>query len=142
MSFDVAGSIADSLPALLLVHGDSYSWGAGNSFDGTALAAHGRLIVVSINFRLGVLGKLAIPTCIFAPSRSHAQTIQRFSSQPFAVICDRSRPSATARDKLISEEVPLNSLLLSTAAGDARIHVVSCSSFFFLYHFMTTTIGI
>lgn len=58
--FGLAGSIADSLPALLLIHGDSYSWGAGNSFDGTALAAHGRLIVVSINFRLGVLGKLAI----------------------------------------------------------------------------------
>lgn len=61
MFSDVAGSIADSLPALLLIHGDSYSWGAGNSFDGTALAAHGRLIVVSINFRLGVFGKLAIP---------------------------------------------------------------------------------
>ncbi|KYN05223.1 Neuroligin-3 [Cyphomyrmex costatus] len=58
MFFNVAGSIADSLPALLLIHGDSYSWGAGNSFDGTALAAHGRLIVVSINFRLGVLGFL------------------------------------------------------------------------------------
>jgi len=55
---DVPGSIVNSLPALLLIHGDSYSWGAGNSFDGTALAAHGRLIVVSINFRLGVLGKL------------------------------------------------------------------------------------
>ncbi|RLU24683.1 hypothetical protein DMN91_002772 [Ooceraea biroi] len=52
------GSNQDLLPALLLIHGDSYSWGAGNSFDGTALAAHGRLIVVSINFRLGVLGFL------------------------------------------------------------------------------------
>ncbi|XP_012274343.1 neuroligin-1 [Orussus abietinus] len=52
------GSFPDLLPALLLVHGDSYSWGAGNSLDGTALAAHGRLIVVSINFRLGVLGFL------------------------------------------------------------------------------------
>ncbi|KYN31771.1 Neuroligin-1 [Trachymyrmex septentrionalis] len=58
MFSNVAGSIADSLPALLLIHGDSYSWGAGNLFDGTALAAHGRLIVVSINFRLGVLGFL------------------------------------------------------------------------------------
>lgn len=44
------------LPALLLIHGDSYSWGAGNPLDGIALAAHGRIIVVSINFRLGVLG--------------------------------------------------------------------------------------
>ncbi|XP_046412715.1 neuroligin-1-like isoform X2 [Neodiprion fabricii] len=52
------GNPTDLLPALLLVHGDSYSWGAGNSLDGTALAAQGRLIVVSINFRLGVLGFL------------------------------------------------------------------------------------
>ncbi|XP_076391761.1 neuroligin-1 [Megachile rotundata] len=52
------GSTPDLLPALLLIHGDSYSWGAGNSFDGTALAAYGRLIVVTINFRLGVLGFL------------------------------------------------------------------------------------
>ncbi|XP_017889552.1 neuroligin-1-like isoform X3 [Ceratina calcarata] len=52
------GSTSEPLPALLLIHGDSYSWGAGNSFDGTALAAYGRLIVVSINFRLGVLGFL------------------------------------------------------------------------------------
>ncbi|XP_031786863.1 neuroligin-1 isoform X2 [Nasonia vitripennis] len=53
-----SSSSADLLPALLLVHGDSYSWGAGNPLDGTALAAHGRLIVVSINFRLGILGFL------------------------------------------------------------------------------------
>ncbi|XP_017760218.1 PREDICTED: neuroligin-1-like [Eufriesea mexicana] len=52
------GSIPDLMPALLLIHGDSYSWGAGNAFDGTALATYGRLIVVSINFRLGVLGFL------------------------------------------------------------------------------------
>ncbi|XP_076751901.1 neuroligin-1 [Xylocopa sonorina] len=52
------GSTADLLPTLLLIHGDSYTWGAGNSFDGTALAAYGRLIVVSINFRLGILGFL------------------------------------------------------------------------------------
>ncbi|KAJ8686523.1 hypothetical protein QAD02_022317 [Eretmocerus hayati] len=52
------GSSMDLLPALLLIHGDSYSWGSGNPLDGSALAAHGRLIVVSINFRLGILGFL------------------------------------------------------------------------------------
>ncbi|XP_014235905.1 neuroligin-1-like [Trichogramma pretiosum] len=52
----------DLLPALLLIHGDSYSWGSGNPLDGTALAAHGRLIVVSINFRLGLLGFLKTST--------------------------------------------------------------------------------
>lgn len=50
-------SSSDLLPALILIHGDSYSWGSGNPLDGTALAAHGRLIVVSINFRLGIFGK-------------------------------------------------------------------------------------
>ncbi|XP_020710204.2 neuroligin-1 [Athalia rosae] len=52
------GNPTELLPALLLIHGDSYSWGAGNSLDGTALATHGRVVVVSINFRLGVLGFL------------------------------------------------------------------------------------
>ncbi|KAH0554197.1 neuroligin-1 [Cotesia glomerata] len=56
------GSSTELLPTLLLIHGDSYSWGAGNPLDGTALAAHGRIIVVSINFRLGVLGFLKTGT--------------------------------------------------------------------------------
>ncbi|KAK0163026.1 hypothetical protein PV327_006740 [Microctonus hyperodae] len=56
------GSSTELLPTLLLIHGDSYSWGAGNPLDGTALAAHGRLIVVSINFRLGILGFLKTGT--------------------------------------------------------------------------------
>ncbi|XP_023247129.1 neuroligin-4, Y-linked-like [Copidosoma floridanum] len=51
-------SSPDQLPALLLIHGDSYSWGAGNTLDGTALAAYGQIIVVTINFRLGILGFL------------------------------------------------------------------------------------
>lgn len=87
MCSDVAGSNQDLLPALLLIHGDSYSWGAGNSFDGTALAAHGRLIVVSINFRLGVLGKLAILTrnCLIPLT---SRCAERYS-QSFAVtLCD------------------------------------------------------
>ncbi|XP_057328114.1 neuroligin-1-like isoform X1 [Microplitis mediator] len=56
------GGSTELLPTLLLIHGDSYSWGAGNPLDGTALAAHGRIIVVSINFRLGVLGFLKTGT--------------------------------------------------------------------------------
>ncbi|XP_063993717.1 neuroligin-1-like [Diachasmimorpha longicaudata] len=55
-------SSTELLPAVLLIHGDSYTWGTGNSLDGTALAAHGRIIVVSINFRLGVLGFLKTST--------------------------------------------------------------------------------
>ncbi|CAH4003648.1 unnamed protein product [Pieris brassicae] len=46
------------LPCLLFVHGESYEWSSGNAYDGTTLAAHGNIIVVTINFRLGVLGFL------------------------------------------------------------------------------------
>ncbi|XP_038211108.1 neuroligin-1-like [Zerene cesonia] len=46
------------LPCLVFVHGESYEWSSGNAYDGTTLAAHGNVIVVTINFRLGVLGFL------------------------------------------------------------------------------------
>ncbi|CAH0404740.1 unnamed protein product [Chilo suppressalis] len=46
------------LHCLVFVHGESYEWSSGNAYDGTTLAAHGNIIVVTINFRLGVLGFL------------------------------------------------------------------------------------
>lgn len=42
---------------IVYVHGESYEWNSGNPYDGSVLAAHGNIIVVTINFRLGVLGK-------------------------------------------------------------------------------------
>ncbi|CAK1549816.1 unnamed protein product [Leptosia nina] len=58
----VSGAEVDSerpgLPCLVFVHGESYEWSSGNAYDGTTLAAHGDIIVVTINFRLGVLGFL------------------------------------------------------------------------------------
>lgn len=45
------------LPCVVYVHGESYEWNSGNPYDGTVLASSGRVIVVTINFRLGVLGK-------------------------------------------------------------------------------------
>jgi hypothetical protein len=45
------------LPCVVYVHGESYEWNSGNPYDGTVLASTGRVIVVTINFRLGVLGE-------------------------------------------------------------------------------------
>lgn len=42
--------------AMVYIHGESYEWNSGNLYDGTMLAAHGDVIVVTINFRLGILG--------------------------------------------------------------------------------------
>lgn len=42
---------------MLFIHGGSYMEGSGNMFDGSVLAAYGNVIVVTMNYRLGVLGK-------------------------------------------------------------------------------------
>ncbi|KAM6949295.1 LOW QUALITY PROTEIN: neuroligin-2a [Aplochiton taeniatus] len=46
-------------PVMLFVHGGSYMEGTGNMFDGSVLAAYGNVIVVTMNYRLGVLGFLS-----------------------------------------------------------------------------------
>ncbi|CAG0907094.1 unnamed protein product, partial [Darwinula stevensoni] len=43
---------------MVYVHGESFEWGSGNPYDGSILASHGRVVVVTLNYRLGVLGFL------------------------------------------------------------------------------------
>ncbi|KAK8404413.1 hypothetical protein O3P69_007601 [Scylla paramamosain] len=43
---------------MVYIHGESYEWNSGNPYDGTVLASYGRVVVVTVNFRLGVLGFL------------------------------------------------------------------------------------
>ncbi|XP_031344430.1 neuroligin-4, Y-linked isoform X1 [Photinus pyralis] len=45
-------------PVMVYLHGESYEWNSGNPYDGSVLAAYGKVIVVTINFRLGVFGFL------------------------------------------------------------------------------------
>ncbi|XP_068628297.1 neuroligin-4, Y-linked-like [Battus philenor] len=47
-----------TLPVLVYIHGESYSWSSSNPYDGAVLASYTDLIVVTLNFRLGVLGFL------------------------------------------------------------------------------------
>jgi len=44
-------------PVLVYVHGESYEWNSGNPYDGSVLASYGEVVVVTLNFRLGILGK-------------------------------------------------------------------------------------
>lgn len=44
-------------PVMVFIHGESFEWNSGNPYDGTILAAYGNVIFVTINFRLGILGK-------------------------------------------------------------------------------------
>jgi len=42
----------------VFVHGESsFDTGTGNSYDGSVMASYGRMVVVTVNYRLGVLGK-------------------------------------------------------------------------------------
>jgi len=50
------GGGARSLAVLVLVHGESYDVGSGNAYDGSVLALAGRLVVITLNYRLGILG--------------------------------------------------------------------------------------
>ncbi|VDN19478.1 unnamed protein product [Gongylonema pulchrum] len=46
------------LPVLMVVHGDDYGWNSGNPYNGTVLASYGQIIVITLNYRLGVFGFL------------------------------------------------------------------------------------
>ena len=43
---------------MVYVHGESFKWGTGNLWNAQVLAALGNVIVVTFNYRLGILGKL------------------------------------------------------------------------------------
>ena len=48
------------LPVMVWIHGGSLTGGTGSAYDGTALAKKG-VVVVTINYRLGILGYFAHP---------------------------------------------------------------------------------
>ncbi|XP_060518192.1 neuroligin-4, Y-linked-like [Cylas formicarius] len=47
-------------PVMVFIHGESFEWNSGNPYDGSVLAAFGNVIVVTLNFRLGILGFLKL----------------------------------------------------------------------------------
>ncbi|XP_038671122.1 neuroligin-1 isoform X4 [Scyliorhinus canicula] len=55
------GDIRDSgpKPVMVFIHGGSYMEGTGNILDGSVLASYGNVIVITVNYRLGVLGFLS-----------------------------------------------------------------------------------
>lgn len=41
---------------MVYIHGGSYMEGTGNMIDGSILASYGNVIVITLNYRVGVLG--------------------------------------------------------------------------------------
>ena len=50
------------LPVLFWIHGGGFQNGSGDQHDGALLARTNHIVVVSINYRLGVFGFLALPS--------------------------------------------------------------------------------
>ena len=50
---------------MVYIHGESYDWNSGNPYDGSVLASFGGVVVVTLNYRLGVLGKECRFNCFF-----------------------------------------------------------------------------
>jgi para-nitrobenzyl esterase len=48
-------------PVLVWFHGGSFLAGSGDLYDGRRLAAEGGIVVVTVNYRVGALGHLALP---------------------------------------------------------------------------------
>ncbi|XP_017759226.1 PREDICTED: neuroligin-4, X-linked-like [Eufriesea mexicana] len=50
--------LAAPYAVMVYVHGESFEWGTGNVYDGSVLASAGHVIVITLNYRLGILGFL------------------------------------------------------------------------------------
>ncbi|MCL9793600.1 carboxylesterase/lipase family protein [Frankia sp. AgKG'84/4] len=51
----------EKLPVMVWWHGSGYTSGSGSSYDAARLADQGHVIVVTLNYRLGVFGYLSLP---------------------------------------------------------------------------------
>lgn len=50
------GGTPEPKPVMVWIHGGAFLGGSGNPYDGSALAVEGDVVVVTINYRVGVLG--------------------------------------------------------------------------------------
>ncbi|CAH0349266.1 carboxylesterase/lipase family protein [Aquabacterium sp. CECT 9606] len=54
-------SNGQALPVMVWIHGGGYVLGAGSYYDGAPLARQAKAVVVTVNYRLGVFGFMALP---------------------------------------------------------------------------------
>jgi para-nitrobenzyl esterase len=55
-----SASTAGPLPVMVWIHGGAFINGAGSQYDGTVLAHEAQAVVVTVNYRLGIFGSLAL----------------------------------------------------------------------------------
>ncbi len=50
------------LPVLVFIHGEEFGYGTGNPYDPSMLVSQGNIVAVTLNYRLGILGKFYFST--------------------------------------------------------------------------------
>jgi len=60
---------------VVFVHGESFDTGTGNAYDGSVMASYGQVLVVTLNYRLGVFGKYT-ETHTTVDNAAHALLLQ------------------------------------------------------------------
>jgi para-nitrobenzyl esterase len=109
-------------PVMVWIHGGGFTAGSASQYDANALAAKGDAVVVTINYRLGPIGFLALPG-LSAESRDGSsgnygledqqaalrwvrQNVARFGGSPFDVtIFGESAGGLSVCDHLVSPRV-------------------------------------
>ena len=71
----------DLLPVMVYIHGETYEMGTGNAYDGSVLSSFGQVVVVTMNFRLGILGKKETPALFISPP-STANMLEYIKPRP------------------------------------------------------------
>ena len=85
------------MPILVWIHGGGWTAGAGSDYDGGALAASQNIMVVTINYRLGVLGWYALSDELAAePGSENATGGMNGVRDQIAARADRARRRASA----------------------------------------------
>jgi para-nitrobenzyl esterase len=62
LNVTVPRRVRHGTPVLVWFHGGSFLAGGGDIYDGRRLAAEGGIVVVTVNYRMGPLGFLALPS--------------------------------------------------------------------------------
>jgi para-nitrobenzyl esterase len=144
---------AHRLPVMVWLPGGGFVFGAGSDYDPTRLAVQGRVVVVTVNYRLGALGFLDHPALAAtepdagnfgladqqAALRWVRRNIARFGGDPhnvtlfgqsagaFSVCTQLASPSATGLfQKAIVQSGPCgNSMLTRSVAEDRGVQVAT-----------------
>ncbi len=62
LNVDTPRTVRGRLPVMVWIHGGGFTGGAGSIYDGKVIAEQNNVIVVTINYRLGAFGFLALPS--------------------------------------------------------------------------------